>query len=408
MLEFTYQGRSKAGKPVTGKVKATSADVAAGHLLTQGITPIHIEETKFDFNLKSLLNMQIGGGKIKIEELLMFSRQMLALTKAGFPLDNAMSRLAETTKNPILEKALLGVVEGLTSGQMLSVTMANYPKVFNPLMTNIIHIGENSGRLDEAFAQIIKYLELEESTIKRIKSTVRYPMFVSGAIFVAMMIINVMVIPTFAKMFESFNAELPIVTKILIASSDFMIDNSIYLIISAISFIWGLRYYLRTPQGKMLWHKYQLQIPLIGKILLRIYLTRFSNCFSMVIKSGVPLSEGITMVAQAMGNVFFRDRILLMNSALARGEPLSRAAQSCQLFSPLVLQMLTVGEETGTVDKALEDISDFYEREVDYDLKTLNDAMEPILLAAIGVMVLILALGVFLPMWDMAKIAKSG
>jgi MSHA biogenesis protein MshG len=232
-------------------------------------------------------------------------------------------------------------------------------------------------------------------------------MFVMIAIVIAMVIMNIVVIPIFADMFLSFGAELPLMTRILLATSNFFMTKWPFLLVGITLIIFLLIKYLRTENGRYRWDKTKLKLPIVGSIFERTLLGRFARSFSMMLVSGVPLTSALNLVAEAVNNAFMSERILSMRKNIEKGESLSRVASSSKLFTPLVLQMINVGEETGRVDELLAEVAEFYEREVDYDLKSLTSKIEPILISIVAGMVLILALGIFTPMWDMMGAIKG-
>lgn len=407
MARFQYRGRSERGDAVHGVLEAGSADAVATQLLTGGITPIEITEARERTDPLAQLRRRLGGGAPGLDELILFSRQMHTLMRAGVPIIRALNGLAETYQNPVFKDALADVVDHLESGRDLSGSLARHPRVFSSLFVSLVQVGENTGRLDEAFLQLAAYLEMEKDTRDRIKAALRYPMTVIVAISVALVIINLKVIPAFARVYSGFGAKLPWATQVLINVSKFTVAYWPYLFAALIATIAGVRYYVHTEKGRYRWDKLKLRLPVVGSIILRATLARFSRAFSMAMRSGVPLIQALTVVALAVDNEYVGDRVRSMRNGVERGESLTRTAATTGLFTPLVLQMLAVGEETGAVDEMLAQVGDFYEREVDYDLKNLSDAIEPILIVAIGVIVLVLALGVFLPMWDLASAVQG-
>jgi MSHA biogenesis protein MshG len=218
---------------------------------------------------------------------------------------------------------------------------------------------------------------------------------------------NIVVVPIFADMFKSFGAELPLMTRILLATSDFFITKWQYLLVGIGLTIFATLKYLRTKDGRYKWDRAKLKLPLVGSIFERTLLGRFARSFSMMLISGVPLTSALNLVADAVNNAFMAERILSMRKNIEKGESLSRVASSSKMFTPLVLQMISVGEETGRVDELLAEVAEFYEREVDYDLKSLTSKIEPILISIVAGMVLVLALGIFTPMWDMMGAIKG-
>ena len=403
MPRFHYRGRSERGDAVHGVLEAASADAVAAQLMTGGTIPIEITEARERRDLLQELRRRLGGGTPGLGDLILFSRQMHTLMRAGVPIIRALNGLAETYQNPVFKEALADVVENLESGRDLSSSLARHPRVFSSLFVSLVQVGENTGRLDEAFLQLAAYLEMEKETRDRIKAALRYPTIVIVAIAAALAIINLKVIPVFARVYSGFGAKLPWATQVLIATSNFTVAYWPYLLTILVLSYAGTRSYVHTDEGRYRWDKLKLRIPVVGSIVLRATLARFARAFSMASRSGVPLIQALTVVALAVDNEYVGDRVRSMRNGVERGESLTRTAATTGLFTPLVLQMLAVGEETGAVDEMLEQVGDFYEREVDYDLKNLSDAIEPILILGIGAIVLVLALGVFLPMWDLAS-----
>jgi len=407
---FHYTGRTSQGQAVDGELSGDSPDIIASILNGKGITPLRINEAsqkKEQVDFLKVLNDKFNKKKPSLDELILFSRQMYTLSRAGVPIIRAMTGLAESTRNLYLQEILFHIIHDLEEGRQLSTAMAHYPKVFSSLMVSMVQIGENTGRLDEVFLQLSDYLDREKTTREQVTSAMRYPMFVIIAISIAMIIINIFVIPTFAKVFEGLNAELPMATRILLGISNFSVEYwwVILSIIIAAAFVF--RSYIKTEKGAFNWHYFITRVPIMGSIVLRATLSRFARAFAMTQRAGVPLIQGLVVVSRAVDNHYVEFHIKSMRTGIERGDSLTRTAQSTEMFTPLIIQMLAVGEETGAVDEMLEQVADSYDREVDYDLKNLTSAIEPILIIAIGGMVLVLALGVFLPMWDLIGAAKG-
>jgi MSHA biogenesis protein MshG len=271
----------------------------------------------------------------------------------------------------------------------------------------MIHVGENTGQLEEAFKQLSDNLELERDTRKRIKQATRYPTMVISAIFVALMIVNFFVIPQFASVFKKFGADLPVPTQILVATSNFCIDYwwLMFGLIGAV--IYAFKRWTNTPHGRVAWDERKLRLPIVGVLFEQIALSRFTRNFAMMLKSGMPITHALAIGAEACGNRFIGSRIVGMKNGIERGDSLLRTARATEIFTPLVLQMIAVGEETGAIDSLLNEVADFYDEEADYSLKRLAESIEPILIVAMGGIVLILALGVFLPIWDLGSAAMG-
>ncbi|HAU4889095.1 TPA: type II secretion system F family protein [Aeromonas hydrophila] len=405
MSSFAYKGRDSQGNAVSGVVEAATEMAAAEQLMRRGVMPTELKSGKAKAaTLDWSLLLERG---VRLDELVVFSRQMYALTRAGIPILRAIAGLEESAHSKPLKRALHALGEDLGNGRPLSSSMQAHPRVFSSLFVAIIHVGENTGQLEEAFLQLANYFELELETRKRIKTSMRYPSFVLIAIGIAMVILNIMVIPVFAGMFAKFGVELPLATRILLATSHFFVHYWWVMLGVLLAMVFGWQRWVSTIKGKLTWHRWQLKLPIVGTIIERSLLARFARSFSMMLKAGVPLNTALSLVADAVDNAWMAGRIRDMRAGIERGESLLRTAGSSGLFTPLVMQMIAVGEETGQVDDLLHEAAEYYEREVDYDLKSLTARIEPILIGIVAVMVLILALGIFTPMWDMMRAVRG-
>lgn len=407
MPTFNFRGRSMDGKAVTGKRLAQSAGILSGLLLREGITPVSIEEVRIEPDFIDLIKGFIRGRYVSPDELGLFSRQMYALLKTGVPITIALRQLAENSRTPQMTEALYSVVENLEGGRDLVTAMQDHTKIFSPIMISMLRVGQDSGRLDEAFLRLNQYLELEAMGMKKIKAALRYPIFVVFSLVCAIVLVNLLVIPTFTTFYTQANIQLPAITRMMIAFSNFMINHWFILIIGVSAAIGGTIYYFRTPQGKYNLGRYQLKIPGFGNIIRRVVLLRFAQAFAITIESGIPLLEGLTLVARSINNAYAEREILNMAESIRHGKNLTQSAASSDLFTTLELQMLAVSEETGQLSQMLEELASFYRREVDYDIKKLNDIIEPTLIIILALVVLFLALTVYLPIWDMVRMSSS-
>lgn len=406
MANFVYTARDSNGDTVSGQVEASSEGAAADVLRRRSFIPLTIQR-QAEQGKTSIDQLELWRSKVSLTDLILFSRQMYSLMKAGIPIVRAIEGLAQSTSSKRLQKVLGELVSQLENGRSLSVALAEHPKVFSRLMVSVVHVGENTGRLDEAFLQLNYYFEQELETRKQIKQATRYPFFVLIALVVAMFILNLAVIPQFADMFARFNADLPWSTKALLACSAFFVAYWPLIIIVAMGATFGFCSYTKTEKGRVVWGRWRLVFPIIGNVIYRATLGRFARSFGMMLKAGVPMTSALTLVADAVDNEYMGEKIRDMRRNIERGESLLRVSQQSGMFSPLVLQMIAVGEETGAMDDMLAEVAGFYEREVAFDLKSLTAKIEPILIAIVAVMVLILALGIFTPMWDMLNAYKG-
>lgn len=402
---FKYKGRNPRGEAVTGYVEAVTADAVANLLFNTGVTPVDIVTANANQDLLATLRVRFTEGKVGLDELIFFCRQMHTLLKAGVPVMQALRGLRNSTKNPALARVIGNLSDSLDAGLDFTAALTRHPKVFPPLFVSLVQVGETTGSLEEAFLQLVKYQELEKETRMRIKSATRYPKIVLFAMAVAVGVINAFVIPAFAKLYSGFRAELPLPTKILIAMSDFTVDYW-WVVLGIIALVFsGLHFYINTTHGRYRWHRLKIRVPVIGPIIYQATLGRFARALAITAKTGVPIVQGLTVISKAVDNDFISARVLQMRDGVERGESIMRTAAATGLFPPLVLQMIAVGEDAGAIDKLMEEVAGYYEQEVDYALKNISTAIEPILIVGLGVMVLILALGVFLPMWDLGSVA---
>ena len=402
---FKYRAKDRQGQMVSGEMQAGSESAVQYQLSLNHLVPIFIQEQSKSANVAEFFLENFGIGLPSLQELIVFSRQMHTLTRSGVPLIKSLNVISSATRNEALKKSLIAVNEAVQGGATLSSAFQKYPLLFPSIVVSLVQVGETTGALEDAFLQISFYLETEDATKKRIKTAIRYPSFVLIVISLAIMVINVFVIPSFKGFFSKFGADLPLPTRILIATSDFTIQYWYLLLIGLIGFITLFSMYIKTPAGRLAWDRRVLKLPIIGIILEKALLARFSRAFAMTMKSGVPVLQALGVIANAVGNRFVSSRILLMRTGLERGESLLAAAQNSHIFTPLVLQMLSIGEETGDVDGMITQVAVYYEEEVDYELKRLSDVIEPVLIVIIAGVVLVLALGVFLPMWDLSRVA---
>jgi len=400
---FHYTARNKQSTKLTGEMQAGSCQEVARQLNKSGITPIEINLVKKPQASSS------WRGKLETPnstELIAFCYQMFTLMQAGVPIIRALRSLAKSELNSSFSIILSNIIKILERGQTLSTALSHQPTVFSNLFVNIIRIGENTGSLDKAFLHIAKYLELEKNTREQIKAALRYPIIVIIGISIAIVIASVVVVPKFAAIFAQAKVDLPLQTRIILAISDFMVVYWPILLIGSLIIGLTIRLWLHTQQGRYQWDKFKLRLPIIGSIITRALLGRYAQIFSVTLASGVPLIQALTDVAQAIDNTYMSTLILQMRNGIERGETITNTAQASGLFTPLILQMIEVGEETGKIDSLLLQVAKVYEREVDYATKNLSVLIEPILLVVIGAMVLILALGIFLPMWDLVSVYK--
>lgn len=408
MASFTYRGRNGAGEIVHGIMEGATAGAVADLLFGSGVTPLEIKPATASADKSATASStQLDLFKQKVEhmDVLLFSRQIHTLLRAGVPIMRALAGLQESSTNPAMRDVLQDVRASLDSGRELSLALARHPKVFSPFYLSMVRVGEMTGRLEEVFIRMFDHLAFEQFMQEQVKSALRYPSFVVAAMAVAMVIVNIFVIPAFAAVFKGYGAELPLMTRLLIGFSDFMVGWWHMLLLGVVAAIFGFNAWRRTTDGRYIWDRFKLKIPIAGKIIRKATLARFAASFALASRSGVPIIQALSNVAETVDNAYISAKVEKMRDGVERGESILRTSISAGVFTPVVLQMIAVGEESGALDDMMKEIADMYQSEVEYELKTLAQQIEPILIVALGIMVLILALGIFLPLWDMGKVA---
>ena len=406
MAHFAYSGRNSVGDLVRGVIEGVDSSAVATQLFSTGITPVEIGAAPAPRGKGKGIFSKFSKRRIDHAEMLLFSRQMYALLKAGVPIMRALTGLQESATSPAFREVLREVRESLDSGRPLSTSLQR-TGAFSAFFVAMVYVGETTGMLEEIFLRLYNHLEFQELMRGQVKSALRYPIFVVLAMTIAIVIINIFVIPAFAKVYAGFNAPLPILTRILIGFSDFMVATWWLQAVALVGAIFLFRSYTATESGRYRWDRLKLRMPIAGKIVLKATLARFSRSLSLAIRSGVPIVQGLTLVGQTVDNAYVAAQVERMREGVERGESVLRTASHAAIFTPVVLQMVMVGEESGALDDMMQEIADIYQREVEYELKTLGAQIEPILIIALGVLVLILALGVFLPIWDLGQAAMK-
>ncbi|KAF0280240.1 type II secretion system F family protein [Spiribacter aquaticus] len=407
MPRFNYRARTSEGQLIQGEVDAEDQSHAAAYVLDLGATPLSLQQSD---SQKLSASTDVGQliarylkRPIPLNDLIIFARHFRSLLHAGVPVIRALRGLAENAQQERLKEALNSVAGSLEGGTALADSMNEHSDVFPPLFIHMMRVGEQSGQLESALTQMADNLEQERQTRERIKSALRYPTFVLIAILGAFVVVNVFVIPTFADLFESLDTQLPFATRALLATSSFTQQYGVAMLVAAAAGVLLLRYYLRGDTGRLQWDRFKLRIPIAGPVMRRALLARFTRTFAMALRAGVPLLTAIDTVADATDNAYVSQGIRGLRSGIERGESLHTVCERSGLFTPMVLQMLAVGEETGQLADLMDQVADFYESEVDEDLKRLPSYIEPIMIGFIGLLVLVLAAGIFMPIWQMSS-----
>ncbi len=404
MPQYQYKARDKNGALREGSMDARGKEAVAEFLSNQGLIPVLIEEQVrplWDSDFLSRFN------RVKHQDLIVFSRQLATLMSAGVSFVQSLVTLEKQTENPRLRAVIADIRRDVESGMSFSDSLAKHPAIFNKLYVGMIRAGETAGILDDILNRLALLAEHDAETRARVKTAVRYPLIVVVTISLAFVFLVSFVIPKFAVMFERFKTELPLPTRILIGINT-AVQHYWYLIILVLGLlVWGAVAYVNTTQGRWQWDRLKLKLPVFGVLFQKVALSRFARVFSAMQTSGLSMMLTLEITAETVGNVVIARVVQEMRNSLRDGKGLRGPMESSGLFPPLVIQMIAVGEEVGSIDVMLNKISDYYDSDVEYTLRTLSTMIEPILLLFVGAMVLFLALGVFLPMWNMINLFKK-
>lgn len=412
MPTYTYRGRDADLAPVSGSIEAESPAMVVEQLVARGVvvTDVNAGSIVAARDVTTPWWEKLRFARITDDDVILFSRQMFTLQRTNVPILRALAGLQESTGNPAFGEVLADIRSSLEQGRELSAAMARHPRVFSDFYVAMIRVGEFSGRMSEVFNRLFIHLEFEKDVRGQIRAALRYPMFVVAAGAIGLVILNLFVIPVFAGVFAGFNAKLPLMTRILIGVSDWTVRWWPALLVALAGAVFALRSVLASSEGRYWWDRQKLRIPVVGEIILKATLARFSRSFALASQSGIPVLQALTVVARTTDNAYVAQKIETLRDGIDRGDTLHRCAAASGVFTPVVLQMIAVGEETGEIDALLTDIAGMYERETAYSVKELSTIIEPLLLVLLALLVLVLALGVFMPMWSLgqAALGKGG
>jgi type IV pilus assembly protein PilC len=396
MPDYKYQGTSRAGASVSGVMTASNKTELANLLKRQQITATKMTEKGKEFNMPQF------GGSVKAKELAIFTRQFSVMIDAGLPLVQCLEILASQQENKLFQKVLTGTRGQVEGGATLSAAMRTSPKVFDPLYVNMVEAGETGGILDTILQRLSTYIEKNVKLQRAVKSALVYPV---GVLTVAGGVITLLlwkVVPIFATLFAGLGVDLPLPTKIVIALSNFVGSIFGLLILAAIAGgIIGLKVWYATPQGRFILDSIVLKLPVLGILMRKIAVARFTRTLGTLISSGVPILEGLDITARTAGNAVVERALQQVRRSLEEGKSLTEPLRDSEVFPGMVTQMIAVGEQTGAMDAMLQKIADFYEEEVDAAVKDLLTALEPIMIVFLGVVVGGVVISMYLPLFSL-------
>lgn len=405
MPTFKYRVRDRLGKAMTGTIEAPTIEVAGNHLHQTGYFPIAIEEESTSASI-NLSDFWKRFQKVKPEEIIVFSQQLSTLYKAGLPLLTGLKGLRDQTSNQRFREILEEIGLQVEGGNTLFGAMSQYPKVFSAVYLSMIRAGESSGRLGESLDRFVTLADRELRSRQKVKEATRYPKIVIVSVIIAFIVLLAFVIPRFAQVFAQFNTTLPLPTRMMIGINN-LFQNYWYLILPV--FLLApilLKRYIQTEKGRVFWDRLKTRIPGFGRLFIIAALSRFAHTFVMLNKSGIPILQTLEVTSTTINNVIISQSIEEISRQVREGRSLTDAMRESGRFTPLVIQMVGVGETTGTLDEMLIRITEYYDIELENAIKKMTTYIEPALTLFMGAVVLFLALAVFLPWWNMAKVFK--
>jgi len=401
---YVYKGRTPAGEVVSGSIDAPNPDAVAEQLFSKGYIPIKIESGE---GVKSPIakSWQLFD-RVKAEDLIVFSRQLATLVTSGISFIRSLDTLAEQTKSKQLRKIIEEVRREVERGSSFSEALAKFPKVFSTLYISMVKVGEEAGVLDDILNRLASLLEHDATTRARLKAATRYPVIVIVSMIIAFFVLTTFVVPKFASIYQASKVALPFPTRVLIFLNKTIRTYWPLLLASAAGVVFAFRAYIKTPSGRWNFDKFKLKVPIIGAVVEKTVMSRFARIFSTLYRSGIPMLHALDIVSGTLGNIIIARAVEVIKESVREGKGLAVPMASTMVFPPMVTQMVAVGEETGALDDMLTKVSDYYDLEVEYAIKNLSTTLEPVLLLFIAGGVLFLALGTFLPIWDMMKALK--
>lgn len=400
MPKFNWEARTKTGGSQKGAIEAASAGVVESQLKKYGFTNISIKAESKGLSFK--LPVFGGGKKIETKDLVVFTRQFATMIDSGLPLVQCLDILSSQQDNKAFKEILSKVKESVESGSTFADALAKHPKAFDQLFVNLVAAGEIGGILDTILNRLAAYIEKSMKLKKQIKGAMVYPITIMSIAVVVVGVILVFVIPTFAKMFADFGGELPAPTKIVIALSNFLSKYIIVIIAAFYGIVWLVKKYYATPSGQKNIDRWALKAPIVGPLVRKVAVAKFTRTLGTMVSSGVPIMDGLEIVAKTAGNKIVEEAIYAVRQAISEGKTMAEPLAACGVFPPMVVQMISVGEATGAMDTMLNKIADFYDDEVDDAVSAMTAMMEPLLMVFLGTTVGGLVVAMYLPIFKLA------
>jgi len=398
-MQFAYKAKEASGKLVEGLVEAADQKAAMARLREQRMTVIEIAQ--------KAKKSPFFKPKVENKDIVIFSRQLSTLVSAGIPIVQGLNILESQAENPAFKTVVSALRTDIESGLSIADGMRKHPQAFTELYVSMIKAGEVGGILDTILERLSAYLEASEVLKAKVKSAMMYPTVVGGAAFFITVFLIIFIIPVFKDIFGGFGAELPFPTRVIIGISDFLRGNIVYILAIVGGGVWGVKKYLKTEKGQEKLDDISLKLPVFGILLKKVAIAKFTRTLGTLIKSGVPILQGLETVAKTAGNKIIERAIYKSRDSIKEGGRIADPLKKANIFPPMVIQMISVGEETGGLDTMLNKIADFYDQEVDTAVKGLTSMIEPLIMVVMGVVIGGIVIAMFMPMFSMSDIATK-
>lgn len=392
MADFSYIAIEKNGREVRGSMEADSREKVEVKLRGQGLIPLEIQEQNaFQKDIKF-------GKKVKTKDLSLFCRQFVSMLRAGVSIMDSLEMLSAQTENKTLSTAIAGMKTEIGKGTTLSEAMAMQGDVFPTMLINMVEAGENSGSIDQSLERMAVQFEKSNKLKGLLKKAMIYPAVLLAVTFVIFIVIVTYVIPKYMEMFEGTNLEMPLITRALMGLSDFIINHAVLLVVSIIALILLIVQWKKTESGKVFFGKLALRIPVFKKLNVKTYCSSFARTLSTLMLAGIPMIDAVDSVAKTMTNILYRDELLRAKEEIAKGIPLSEPLKVGGMFPPMVVHMMSIGEETGEIEEMLDRLADYYDEEVEMTTQNVVALLEPMIIIFMAIIVLILIAAIMGPM----------
>ena len=404
MPNYRYTAKDKTGRSVSGVSEVPDEKTLVGMLRKQDliIISVKLEKKKEQFNFSMKM-----GGKIKLGELVLFSRQLATMIDSGIPLVQALEILTEQIENKSFQAIVGEVRRDVSTGSSFYEALGKHPRAFTPLFVNMVKAGESSGALDDIMERLASYLEKTDSLVRKVKSAMVYPIVVSTMAVLITLVLMVKVVPVFKSIFADFGGKLPMPTQVLINISDFLVHSFIVWTSGTAVGIFFLIRFLKTEKGTILFDNFKLNMPVFGVIMRKVAVSKFTRTLSTLVKSGVPILNALEIVGKTAGNRIIENAVEKVRASIREGENITTPLAKSKVFPPLVVRMIAVGEQTGELEKMLTKIADFYDDQVDAAVASITSLIEPLVIAFLGIMIGGIVICMFMPIFQLSSLINS-